>query len=402
MSTSKFINAARSRRRVRGSIGAGRAAQHQPPRRQEWASLTPEQILAQYRPGKADPMQVLDVLLELFNTQHTVLDKTVSHKTRQERADFLRRFFRDLKAKAKFATVPDPRNLGDRHIRAIVAVWREEKLAPSTIQTYLSFLRGLALWLGKPGFVRAPAHYGLSPEEYERNEYAQRDKSWTAAGIDIDAIVERVSAFDRYVGASLRLIRAFGLRRKESVMLRPHRCEVPFEATGLSSEERQADRYLRIKEGAKGGRLRFVPLDSEQRIGALTFAQALVHGDDGHLGDPRHNLKRNLRRFDYVMAKFGITAEVLGATAHGLRHEAMIDHYREKAGVAPPVRGGNGVPPDVDAAARLSAARLAGHNRTRASGAYLGGLLARQAAQREQPLGPLPDTSDKGEPPDGY
>ena len=396
------FNVRHTRRRAQGAIGAGRTAQHQPSRRQEWASLTPEQILARYRPGKADPMQVLDVLLELFNTQHTTLDKTVSHKTRQERADFLRRFFRDLKAKANFATVPDPRNLGDRHIRAIVAVWREEKLAPATIQTYLSFLRGLALWLGKPGFIRSPAHYGLSPEEYERHEYAQRDKSWTAVGIDIDAIVERVGAFDRYIGASLRLIRAFGLRRKESVMLRPHRCEVPFEATGLPPEERQADRYLRIKEGAKGGRLRFAPLDSEQRIGALAFAQALVQGDDAHLGDPRHNLKRNLRRFDYVMAKFGITADGLGATAHGLRHEAMIDHYQEKAGVAPPVRGGSGVPPDVDVTARLSAARLAGHNRTRASGAYLGGLLARQAAQREQPQAPLPDTSSDRESPDGH
>lgn len=395
------FNASHSRRRVQGSIGSGRAAQHQPPRRQEWALLTPAEILARYRPGKADPLQVLDVLLELFNTQHTALDKTVSHKTRQERADFLRRFFRDLKAKACFATVPDPRNLGDRHIRAIVAVWREEKRAPSTIQTYLSFLRGLALWLGKPGFIRSPAYYGLSPAEYERHEYAQRDKSWTAAGIDIDALIERISAFDRYVGASLRLIRAMGLRRKESVMLRPNRCVVAFEATGLPLEQRQADRYVRIKDGAKGGRLRFVPLDSVQRIAALEFAQAVVQEDDAHLGDPRHSLKHNLRRFDYVMARFSITAEGLGATAHGLRHEAMIDHYTEKAGAAPPVRGGSDVLPDVDAAARLSAAHLAGHNRVRASGAYLGGLLARQALLRAQQQDNAPGVSGKEGLPEG-
>lgn len=399
MSKSTFINASHSRRRVQGAIGSGRAAHHQPPRRQEWASLTPAEILGRYVPGKADPMQVLDVLLELFNTQHTALDKSVSHKTRQERADFLRRFFRDLKLKANFATVPDPRNLGDRHIRAIVAVWREEKLAPSTIQTYLSFLRGLALWIGKPGFIRPPDHYGLTLREYQRNENAQRDKSWTAAGIDIDAVIEQARAFDRYVGASLGLIQAFGLRRKESVMLRPHLCVVQFEATGLAPEEKQADRYLRIKEGAKGGRLRFVPLDSAQRLAALKFAQAVVQDEDAHLGDPRHSLKHNLRRFDYVMEKFGITADGLGATAHGLRHEAMIDHYTDKAGIAPPVRGGSDVHSDVDAAARLSAARLAGHNRARASGAYLGGLLARQAALRAQQRENAPNTSgDEGLP----
>ena len=253
--------------------------------------------------------------------------------------------------------------------------------------------------LGALGFIRKPAYYSLAPAEYQRHEYAQRDRSWTAAGIDIDALVERVSAYDRYVGASLRLIRAFGLRRKESVMFRPHLGVVPFEATGLPTEERQAEHYVRIKEGAKGGRLRFVPVDTEQRIAALAFAQAVVQSSDAHLGDPRHSLKRNLRRFDYVMARFGITAEGLGATAHGLRHEAMIDHYSGKAGVEPPVRGGGDASDEVDAAARLSVARLAGHNRVRASGAYLGGLLAQRAAPRSQTQGKMPGASgDEGLP----
>ncbi len=377
-------------RRVQGSLGAWRDAHHQPPRRQERAARTPAEILEHHRPGQTHPLRVLDLLIEFHNTQHTALEKTVSHKTRQERADFLRRFFRNLKAKARFATMPDPRNLGDRHVQAMVKVWQQEKLAPATIQTYLSFLRGLARWLGKPGFIRKPAHYGLTPAEYRRHGNAIRDKSWSAAGIDINALFAQVNAYDRYVGASLHLIRAFGLRRKESVMLRPHLCMVPFEATGLSPAERQADHYVRIKEGAKGGRLRFVPLDCEQRIAALALAQAIVQGEDAHMGNPRHSLKHNLRRFDYVMAKFGITAEGLGATAHGLRHEAMIEHYTEKAGMAPPVRGGGDVPPDVDAAARLSAARLAGHNRTRAAGAYLGGIIDQRASSiaHQQDNGP--------------
>ena len=379
------FNAHHIPRRVQGALGAWRDAHHQPSRRQEWASLTPAEILEYHRPGQANPLRVLDLLIELFNTQHTALEKTVSHKTRRERADFLRRFFRDLRQKAGFKTVPDPRNLGDRHIRAMLAVWQAERLAPATIQTYLSFLRGLALWLGKPGFIRTPAHYGLTPAEYQRHEYAQHDKSWTAAGIDIDALIERVCAYDRYVGTSLRLIRAMGLRRKEAVMFRPHRCVVSFEATGLPPEERQADHYVRIKEGAKGGRLRYVPLDTPQRITALEFAQAVADGEDAHLGDPRRSLQRNLRRFDYVMARFRITAEGLGATAHGLRHEAMIDHYMGKSGgEAPPVRGGGPVPPDLDLKARLAAAQLAGHNRVRASGAYLGPMLAQTTARRAQ------------------
>ncbi|MDO8774062.1 MAG: phage integrase N-terminal domain-containing protein [Burkholderiaceae bacterium] len=313
---------------------------------------------------------MLEVLLELFNTLHTSLDKTVSHKTRQERAQFLRRFFRDLKAKAGFNTIPDPRNLGQKHIHAMVQVWQQAHLAPATIQTYLSFLRGLGMWMGKHGFVRGPAHYGLSVEEYQRHEYAQRDKSWSAAGIDIEELIERVCVCDRYVGASLRLINAMGLRRKESIQFRPFEHVLPFSETGLPIEDKAADRYVRIK--GKGGRVRFIPLDSSARLAAVEFAQGLVCNRDAYLGDPANDLKKNLRRFDYVLEKFGISFRELGVTAHGLRHEALIEHFQSLTGQPPPVRGGMGLPREVDQFARKAVSELAGHARIRASGAYIG------------------------------
>ncbi len=317
-------------------------------------------------------MHVLDVLLKLFNERHTARTKTVSHKTRQERADFLRRFFRDLHKRAGFKTLPDPRNLGQKHIHAMVQLWREDKLKPATIQTYLSFLRGLAKWLGKNGFVRGPAHYGLEIDEYQRHEAAKRDKSWSAQGVDIEALIDKVCAYDPYVGASLRLIRTFGLRRKESVMLRPNACVVPFESTGLPESEKQADRYVWIRQGAKNGRQRFVPLSTQQRITAIKYAQSVVQGPEAHMGDPTNDLKRNLRRFDYVLGKFGITAREIGITAHGLRHEALIDEFVACSGQQPPVRGGGTISPEVEAAARRAVAKLAGHKRQRVSNAYCG------------------------------
>lgn len=270
---------------------------------------------------------LLDVLFELFNARHTSPEKVVSHKTGRERADFLRRFFRDLQCKAGFKTPPDPRNLGDRHIRAMVAVWQCEQLAPATIHSYPSFLRGLASWLGEPGFIRDPAHYGLSLTEYQRHEHARRDKIWTAAGSDIEA--------DRRLRPPRQCLAATdpGLwpAPKGIDDFRPHQCVVPFEATALPAEEQETDHYVRIEEGAKGGRLRFVPLNTPQRTAALAFAQAVAGSEDAHLGNPLHSLKRNLRRFDsYVMARFGVTAHGLGATAHGLRHEALIDRYSQQ------------------------------------------------------------------------
>ena len=377
-----------SRRQRLDPASPGRSVDQQATRRQSWAGKSPQEILARYKPGKAPPPKVLEVLIELFNSLHTSMEKTVSHKTRHERAQFLRRFFRDLRQKAGFKTLPDPRNLGQRHIRAMVQVWQREQLAPATIQTYLSFLRGLAMWVGKHGFVRGPAHYGLTPDEYQRHEAAQRDKGWAAHGIDIDALMGQVRDFDRYVGASLGLIQAMGLRRKESVLFRPFASVIPFEDTGLRPDQKTADRYVRIK--GKGGRVRHIALDSPTRLAAVAYAQGVVGSRDAHMGNPAHDLKQNLRRFDYALAKFGITLRDLGVTAHGLRHEALIQCFGDATGEPPPVRGGGPLPPERDRAARQSVSALAGHARTRAAAAYLGSPAVVRG-KAKHPFAPSPE-----------
>ena len=158
----------------------GRSSQQQPARPRV-GRKTPQEISPAYQPGKAPPLRVLEVLIKLFNTS-TRRWRKPSHKTRQERAQFLRRFFRDLKQKAGFKRCRTRATSGRSTSHAMVQVWQQAHLAPATIQTYLSFLRGLAMWMGKHGFVRKPGHYGLSLEEYQRHESAQRDKSWTAQG----------------------------------------------------------------------------------------------------------------------------------------------------------------------------------------------------------------------------
>jgi len=381
-----------ARRRLQEPASPGRSSQQQPVRPQGWAGKTPQEILARYQPGKAPPLKVLEVLIKLFNTQHTALEKTVSHKTRQERGQFLRRFFRDLKLKAGFKTVPDPRNLGQKHIHAMVQVWQQDHLAPATIQTYLSFLRGLAMWMGKHGFVRKPGHYGLSLEEYQRHESAQRDKSWTAQGIDAEAVIAAVCQFDLRVGASLRLMSALGLRRKESVQFRPFQHVMPFSETGLPEDQQQADRYAWVK--GKGGRVRWIPLDDPLQLAALEFAQGVVDGRDAHMGDPRRDLKRNLRRLDYVLEKFGITLRKRGATGHGLRHEVLNDAYEDITGVPSPVRGGGPVSPELDRVARLAVSQLAGHARARAAGAYLGQSVVLRSKTAGRPPEPNGDDDD--------
>jgi hypothetical protein len=65
-------------------------------RPREWAGLSNDEILSRFVPGKASPHTVLEVLLKLHNMEHTARAKSVSFKTRYERANFLRHFFREL------------------------------------------------------------------------------------------------------------------------------------------------------------------------------------------------------------------------------------------------------------------------------------------------------------------
>ena len=118
--------------------------------------------------------------------------------------------------------------------------------------------------------------------------------------------------------------------------------------------------------------MRWVPVDSPERKAAIEFAQATVGARDAHMGNPANDLKQNLRRFSYVMEKFGITYRDQGATGHGLRHETLNDSFEDTTGTPSPVRGGGPVPPELDRAARLAVAKLAGHARIRSAAAYLG------------------------------
>lgn len=356
---------------------------YQPRRRPEWDGLTREQILKLHPPTRTPSLVVLELLIHLFNKEHTSRDKEVSFKTREERAQFLRRFFRDLQSKGGFPTLPDPRNLGQRHIQAMVAVWQEEKLAPPTIQTYLSFLRGFARWIGKRGLIRRPQTYGLRPDQYTRHSAAASDKSWSAKQIDITTLLAKIGIYDPRIGSMLRLMYAFGLRKKEAIMLRPHVSLWTFEATGLLSDKK-ADYYLRVKPGSKGGRERFIALDTPERLASIDYAKSVVSSSDGHLGDPARTLKQNMVRFDNVMKKFGVTKKRLGVTSHGLRHEALIAQYEKVAGQAPPVRSGTRPPREIDTIARQECAALAGHARPRAAASYLGGVRKRRSDANSQ------------------
>lgn len=334
--------------------------------------------------------RALQLLIDRHNDLHQRYRKGVAHKTREERARSLHRSFALLR---RLGYQLHPANLAGHHVQALLHYWtagnglapprpRAHGLLPcrpysaAYIQQQLSFLRSFARWVGKPGMIR-PAHtYVSNPTLVQRSYVAQRDKSWSAHDIERSTLIAKVAEHDRYVGVQLELMLAFGLRRKEAVMFRPHLAIVSRDrlAPARASSERYAA-FLRIRRGTKGGRLRFAAIRNAEQEQALEHARQLVRTAVSHLGQPGRSLRQALKRFDYVVRRSGITRRILGITPHGLRHQFAGDLYFELAGELPRVRGGK-LPDDL---ARFRSALQEvvvelGHKRRQISSAYLGSI----------------------------
>ena len=314
---------------------------------------------------------VLEVLIKTFNHQHTLKEKDVSYKTQMERANLLRLAFRQLVALGYHL---DPRSLGTRHVQALVNHWVEQKISLKTMQTYLSFLRAFCDWIGKPGMIR-PAEYFIDKHDRAKTGggVATRDKSWFGAGVDVEAKIADVARTEPHVALQLSVMYAFGLRVKETLMMLPHQAVVGAAETGIARPT--ADRYLCVERGTKGGRRRYVPLDSDDKRQVLELAQAATIAPDGHLGFAGLPLKETMKKFRNRMAAHGITLRDAGIVPHGLRHQFAHARYAEITGVLSPVQGGTAVDKALDTQARLAVSAVLGHRRKQIASAYLGGLL---------------------------
>jgi integrase len=260
--------------------------------------------------------------------------------------------------------------LREKHVSALVKALEHGKYSASTIQNRLSHLRWLCTQIGKAGMIK-PAHvYAESPLSVKLVTNAEKDHSWRAAGLIPERMILLIESEDRYVAMQLRLCMVFMLRRRESIMFRPH----------------IADRgdHIIVEEGTKGGRVRAVPVTTSKQRQVLDQAKQFVgNAKLAHMGDPNKTLKQNIARFAYVLRKFGLSRDQLGVTAHGLRHEGLGDMFEELAGVPAPVRVNDpaavlaGADKNRVEFAQKMVAEAAGHSRLAISGAYIGSLTGR-------------------------
>ena len=314
-------------------------------------------------------------LIEANKNKHASRDKTVSTRTKDYRYEVLFQAFTTLRNELG-CKIENPRNFKEFHFQRILDHWLASGLSPATIQSRASVLRVFCGWINKGNMIRNLEEYVDDPAKVRRDLIARVDKSWSTNGVSYEDKLKQIEEYDLKAGAQLRMIKAFGLRRKEAVCFRPI----------VAMRLGEASTSITVEFGTKGGRPRSVPIDNEEKREALAHACKVSKLTNGHIGWEDLSLEQAVKRFANIMQKFGITKKDSGVTAHGLRHEYLNDKYEEITGQPSPVRGGlkADVDPLLDMEARTRLTLDAGHSRTSITPSYFGSYTPTKSKEPNQ------------------
>jgi hypothetical protein len=230
-------------------------------------------------------------------------------------------------------------SLRPKHVEGLVERWQSEGLAVGTIKNRMAELRWWAEKIGKQNVVaKDNDHYGIGHRRYVTNVSKARELS--------DGDLARI--IDPYTAMSLRLQAAFGLRRGESIKIRPEWAD-------------RGDRLVLKDTWTKGGRPREIPIRSAEQRQVLDEAKAFA--GRGSLIPVERSYAEQLRRFEYQCAAAGVHR------IHGHRHQYAQTRYRELTGWAAPAAGGprsrdlSPAQREIDREARQVISRELGHER---------------------------------------
>jgi len=239
-------------------------------------------------------------------------------------------------------------SLKQKHVRALVDHWQGQKLSPGTIKNRMSCLRWWAEKVNRRAVVAGSNDfYGIPDRQFVSD-------SSKAKGLAHEQLGQ---VKDEHVRMSLRLQRAFGLRREEALKIRPH----------------WADRgdHLHLKASwTKGGRERTVPIRTKEQLALLEQAKRLA--GVGALIPAGRSYIEQLRIYERHTANAGLSK------MHGLRHAYAQQRYLELTGWPSPHGGGpskKDLTPaqrQADQQARLAISRELGHVREQITAVYLG------------------------------
>ena len=278
----------------------------------------------------------------------TRIHREGSFNTQRSRKAHVRLIARHL-AEAGFKRLKAD-NLKPKHVTALVERWKRDGISIGTFKNRMGALRWVYGKVNKHFLVpRTNAELGIGNRQYVTNENKAREL--TMAFGDVEKIKSPL------VRMSLELQRAFGLRREESLKIRPA----------------WADReHKLVLQGSwtKGGRLREIPIRTPEQRELVERAKALA--GNGSLIPRDKSYINHLRVYKRQVAAAGFDK------LHGLRHAYAQERYAELTGRVAPAVGGKSWKDLTaqerveDSRVRLTISEELGHGREEISRVYLG------------------------------
>jgi hypothetical protein len=268
-----------------------------------------------------------------------------SYNTQADRKNILSLFANDLVSAGY--NLRHIKGLKEKHIFAIVKLWQEKGLKVSTIKNRTAVLKNLCEKINKRNIMPTNSQLKIGNRSY---------KPTFNRAID-NPEFSRVS--NSYVRVSLELQRLFGLRREESLKIKPH----------------MADKIIRLEllpSWCKGGRGRVIPIRTDEQRYWLDQATRLA-GKFGHSLIPQNKSYKQQRDvYDKQVSRAGLK------NLHGLRHAYAQKLYKQLTGWEAPINGGpksRQLTPEqkqIDRQARMILSEELGHSREQITVNYLG------------------------------
>ncbi|WP_439606894.1 hypothetical protein [Hydrogenophaga sp.] len=286
-----------------------------------------------------DPRRQMTYFLQDLDLQSfTGRKRVVAEKTRTAFGRTLMNIIQDLRK----LNMPIQRidEIGQRHAVVLTAYWANDLgHSSSTIQNKLSAIRKFCELIGKMEAIpkREKLYVALEAKGVEKSavtraQVTHGSKSWKAAGVDAQALIEVVAVENPQEAILFELELHFGLRVKEALCFRP----------------REAERRdgIAINLGTKGGLGRFVPFmkdpvkQAKQRdVLERARAWADKHNNKGEMGYERMTMEEARTKYYHVLRKYGINQKAMGVSSHGLRHQFAADMFEDITGHRPPAEG---------------------------------------------------------------
>jgi len=171
----------------------------------------------------------------------------------------------------------------------------------------------------------------VDKEKLKVSKVARQSKAWSEKGVDIIQKIQEADALDWKFGLMIRMMLAFGLRRKEVTRTRPWKAD-------------HGDKLVIYLGEAKGGRPRDIYLDNPEQRAVLDYVKSQLKKSErlgwetDRSGKPA-SLEYSMRRYNDYMARIGITKLRDGVTGHGLRAQ-YAENSALIAQMIPPTLGG--------------------------------------------------------------